>query len=62
MSELGRTEDFPSFVQPFTVSGVDNVDHGMAVVIVSTPDAADAGLSSEVIELENCRRKSNLSR
>ena len=51
--EERRTEYFPAFAEPFTVLRVDDIDNGVAVIIVSVPDRANAPLATEIPEFED---------
>ena len=41
-----RTKYFPTFAETFPVLCVDDVDDGVAILIVSVPDIADATLTA----------------
>jgi hypothetical protein len=55
-----RTEDFPAFVETLVVDRVNDVDDGMAVIVIFGPDGPDPALSAEVPELEHGRGQSDL--
>jgi hypothetical protein len=46
-----RTEDFPAFAETLAVDRVNDVDDGMAIIIIFGPDGPDPALSAEVPEL-----------
>jgi hypothetical protein len=41
-----RTKYLPTFAETFPVLGIDDVDDGVAIPIVSVPDIADASLTA----------------
>ena len=41
-----RTEYFPAFAETFPVLGIDDIDDGVTISIVSMPDIADASLTT----------------
>jgi hypothetical protein len=46
MTRYIRTKYFPTFAETFPVLGIDDVDDGVAILIVSVPDIADASLTA----------------
>lgn len=48
-----RTEDVPALAETLVVDSIDDVDDGVAVVVVSWPDGPDPALASEIPELED---------
>jgi len=57
----GRTEDIPALAETLVVDSIDDVDDGVAVVVVSWPDGPDPTLASEVPELEDGRGQGYLA-
>ena len=41
-----RTKYFPTFAETFPILGIDDVDDGVAILIVSRPDIANASLTA----------------
>jgi hypothetical protein len=55
-----RTEGFPALAEALMVDCVDDVDDGVAVIVVFRPDGPDPALASEIPELEHGRGQSYL--
>ena len=48
-----RTKSFPALAEALVVDCIDDVDDGVAVVVVFWPDGPDPALASEIPELEH---------
>ena len=55
-----HTEHFPTLAQSLPVLRVDDEHDGVTIVVVPMPDGAYSALSSQVPELEDCGRESDL--
>lgn len=41
-----HTKYFPTFAETFSILGIDDIDDGVAISIISVPDIADASLTA----------------
>jgi hypothetical protein len=48
-----RTKNFPALAETLVVNCIDDVDNGVAVIVVFRPDGPDPALASEIPELEH---------
>lgn len=55
------TEDLPSLAQPLPVLSVDHKHDSVAIVVITVPYRAHAALAAKIKEIENRRRKTDLS-
>jgi hypothetical protein len=55
-----RTKNFPTLAEALVVDCIDDIDNGVAVIIVFRPDGPDPMLASEIPEL-GARLKTKLS-
>ena len=51
--EKGRTKNFPAFAEALVVDCINDVDNGVAVIVVFRPDGPNPALASEIPELEH---------
>lgn len=56
-----RTKGFPALAEALVVDCIDDVDDGVAVIVVFWPYGPDPALASEIPELEHGRGQSYLS-
>ena len=48
-----HTKNFPAFAEALVVDCIDDVDNGVAVIVVFRPDGPNPALASEIPELEH---------
>jgi hypothetical protein len=61
MTKGRRTEHFPTFPESFAVLCINNVDHGMAIIVIPWPDRSNTLLPTQIPELEDGGRESDLT-